>query len=388
MNDNLQDFLQPSIDSDTVLLPITFDYSGGRSDSGRVRRATAWIISGVSFVLCLLILFSKGNMGFLNKLLWVVGIAVGVSYLVRFLVLQEGKLRKVYYRHMDTDYQLSTGDFWGIYDIEDLGDGLRAAHYRSGRIGIFFSLEKDVIVGLDREAEFAHYEAISDAYNEAARQRATLIHIDYMTHVGKDPRLNELYAFAGKSNNPDMRSVLNSVYANLEEKLVDEISTFDSYIVLVSSTESQYANIAKDVLSHLLKGNFVGYNPLNDDDLRILVTELFNLERFSLVDAMQDALTSSTYSVAVPISITKGNGEVQKLNKTVEEKRIEAENQRKYKEFVRQEEERRKREARKAKKEERKANKKGKQAVPDATIGSDAPTGNESVKPEDIIIDL
>lgn len=349
-DNQLQDVMQPSPDSDTVSLPITFDYTVGRSESGRTRRVIAWMVSIVFFLIGLLILF-RGSQNFFVKILIVVALYTVVTYSVRFLLLQEGKLRKQYYEQLDNDYKISTEDIWGIYEID--GDEIRVAHYRNGRLGIFFALEKDVIVGLDAESEFKHYEAVSNALNEVAKNRAQIIHIDYMTHVGRDPRMAKLYEQASKSPNPDMRAVLNGIYSHLDDSMRDEISTYDAYVILIPSTEVQYNQIARKVIERFMEGNYLGYTMLSDEQIRDLTVELFNLHSFSVVDAERNALISSTYRVAVPISVEK-DGVVTKLNKTVKEKRDEEIQQRKLKELVEHEARNRKQAEREARRNQKK----------------------------------
>ena len=349
-DNQLQDVMQPSPNSDTVSLPITFDYTVGRSESGRTRKVIAWMVSIIFFIIGLLILF-RGSQNFFVRLLIVASLYTVVTYSVRFLLLQEGKLRKQYYEQLDNDYKILTEDIWGIYEID--GDEIRVAHYRNGRLGIFFALEKDVIVGLDAESEFKHYEAVSDAYNEVAKNRAQIIHIDYMTHVGRDPRMAKLYEQASKSPNPDMRAVLNGIYSHLDDTMRDEISTYDAYVILIPSTEVQYNQIARKVIERFMEGNYLGYTMLSDEQIRDLTVELFNLHSFSVVDAERNALISSTYRVAVPISIEK-DGVVTKLNKTVKEKHEEEIQQRKLKELVEREARNRKQAEREARKNQKK----------------------------------
>ena len=346
----LQDVMQPSPDSDTVSLPITFDYTVGRSESGRTRKVIAWLVSIIFFIIGLLILF-RGSQNFFVRLVIVATLYTVVTYSVRFLLLQEGKLRKQYYEQLDNDYKISTEDIWGIYEIG--GDEIRVAHYRNGRLGIFFALEKDVIVGLDAESEFKHYEAISNAYNEVAKNRAQIIHIDYMTHVGRDPRMAKLYEQASKSPNPDMRAVLNGIYSHLDDSMRDEISTYDAYVILIPSTEVQYNQIARKVIERFMEGNYLGYTMLSDEQIRDLTVELFNLHSFSVVDAERNALISSTYRVAVPISVEK-DGVVTKLNKTVKERREEEIQQRKLRELVEREARNRKQAEREARRNQKK----------------------------------
>lgn len=349
--ESLRDFIQPQLGDDTVRLPVTFDYNGGRSESNKTRRVLSWMFGVIGFLLGIIILFSKGNRSFLSKILIVTVLYVSLFYGIRFLLLREGRLRKQYYEQLDNDYKLSTEDIWGIYDID--GEDLKIAHYRNGKIGIAFGLEKDVIVGLDSNAEFGHYESIADAYNESAKHRVSLYHIDYMAHVGKDKRINTLYAQAGKATNPDMRAVLNGMYAHLEDDMVNEISTFDIYFLIMPATETQAVAIAQRIIKKFLEGNYVGYYSLDEEGLRSITSELFNLNTFSVVDAQRSSLVSSTSSIVVPITLETG-GVVHKLNKTVAERKQEAEEQRKLQELVKRERKRRQQELKQHKKKNKK----------------------------------
>jgi len=157
---HLQDVMQPKPENDTVSLPITFDYTVGRSESGRTRKVISWMGGIIFFILGLLILF-RGSQNFFIKFLIVATMYSVVALIIRFILLQEGKLRAQYYEQIDKDYKISTEDIWGIYEID--GDEIKVAHYRNGKLGIFFSLEKDVIVGLDLDSEF---KAVNDLLNK------------------------------------------------------------------------------------------------------------------------------------------------------------------------------------------------------------------------------
>ena len=61
--DDLNDVMQPQPNRDTVSLPITFDYNGGRSESSRTRKVLAWMFGVIFFLIGLGILF-RGTQGF------------------------------------------------------------------------------------------------------------------------------------------------------------------------------------------------------------------------------------------------------------------------------------------------------------------------------------
>ncbi len=349
--DKLQDTIRPRLNDDTVTIPVSFNNPGGRSETNKTRKVLSWILGVVSILLSLLVLFGKGNTGFFARLIIIAIILTVSSLTIRFLLLREYKLRKEYYTQLENDYKLSTQDIWGIYDIE--GEDLKFAHYRNGKIGMAFSLEKSVIVGTKDEQEFENFEAIADALKIAADNKATVIHVDYMSQVGKDSRFPLMYQTAAKTKNRKLRAAINSIYANLEEQLAEEISTYDVYFILVSSTNTQYREIGRKVIKAFLEANYEGYSSLDEEGLRKLTMELFNLESFSVVDAQRDALLSSTSSIAVPISITKG-GVTTKLNDTIEERRAKLEEKQRLEELVKREKKRRLQEQKKNKKKNNK----------------------------------
>lgn len=92
---------------------------------------------------------------------------------------------------------------------------------------------------------------------------------------------------------------------------------------------------------------------LDEEGLRSITSELFNLNTFSVVDAQRSSLVSSTSSIVVPITLETG-GVVHKLNKTVAERKQEAEEQRKLQELVKRERKRRQQELKQNKKKNKK----------------------------------
>lgn len=354
MEDKLQDttggfkdYMIPRLGDSYVNIPITFDYSGGRGENNYYRNIIAWILVALIVLGSLGILFGRSTWGLFQRSI-VLGIYFTVmSLILRFIVMREGRLRKEYYKHMDTDFQLSSNEIWGIFEIDDYG--MNVCHYRNGRIGVFFYLEKGVIVGLDPQAEYNNYEAIAEALRVAAEKKATVIHIDHMAYNGKDPRLQNIYRDIASVKNPELRALNMGITLNLEENLREEISSFDVYCVLMSSTESQYEEIVQSIIDAFLQGNYVGYSILGKEQLQKLTIDLFNLDNFSVIRAMKEALQESVAKVAVPIHVAK-DGVVTKLNKTLQEQKEYNEELRKAKVLLEKEQRRRSQELKKAKK--------------------------------------
>lgn len=356
---NIKDYLRPRVGDEEVLLPITFDYKGGRSESVKARRILAIVLGVSTFALDLFILF-LGKSSFLYKVFIITVISIIISFVIRYLVLREYKYRNLYYEQMDSDYKLDTKDIWGIYDITDEDSGIRIAHFRSGMIGAFIALEKYVVVGMTNEDEFQHFEAISDAFKSAAQNKAIPIHIDYMSHDGKDSRIQKMYEDLAECKNPELKHLMNRVCANLEELVSYETTTFDVYVLLMNSYNPNYRGAILEFTDLLRQANYTGFNYLSDKEMRDITKDLFNLKDFSVVEAEKEALSYSIKSMLSPISLTNSSGTVI-LGKTIAQKRAERQEKARQEQLIRQEKTRRK-----EKDKRKKAKKRGKQ-VPTVT---------------------
>ena len=332
--------MRPGLGATSLSLPVTFDYSGGRRDSRRTRIAWAVIVGIIGAIIGVGIIFSRDGF-FLVNLLVGLFFLVGVSLVLRFGFLREAGIRRRYIELIDRDYQNSSSDIWGIYDVS--GQYPYYCRFRNGKSGLFVRLNKDVILGKYSESEYEHYEAIGDALNLAGASRVQICHVDYMDNVGTDERLEE--SFVGLSNvaNPDVKEVLTDIFTYLQDQMMLRVTTFDVYLFLWKGSDISAWNTIQRILSCFLEANYRSYHVLDSTDLRDLAKTLFNLHDFSVVEATSHAFVTEDYSGVVPISLILPDGSEKILNKTLEQKKEER--QRRL-----QEQERKKQEAKKGKK--------------------------------------
>ena len=313
--------MRPCMGDDYITLPITFDYHGGRKDNQRSKRTWAGIVSVVGIIVIIGILSSKES-SFIANLFLASVLFLALFFGVRYIFLDERRVRSNYKVIIDRDLQLDDSVIWGIYSVEDSYPYI--CRFRNGKSGLFIALNKDVILGKYNESEFEHYEAIGDAYNLAGASRVQIIHIDYMDNVGTDERLEESFSSLGEVSNPDLKNLLTEVFSFQQEQMMQNVTTFDVYAFLWTGSDISAWNTIQRILACFMDANYRSYHVLNALDLRELTKVVMNLEEFSVVKASSGAFETSVSSNITPILLVDSDGNETKLGKTREELQAEA----------------------------------------------------------------
>ena len=313
--------MRPKKGASKIYLPITFDYSVGRSETNKTKIVWSIILGILGLILGVGTLFAKDGNLIVNLVLGF-GIMFGTSLIIRFPILGEHKIRNEMLEAKERDYKKTYESMWGIFSIDDVYPYY--AHMRNGRTALFVRFDKDVILGKVKDSKHEHYEAISDAYNLAGSMGVGMCHIDYMDVIGNDERLDACFQSLPNIKNPDMRDLVTDIYTNLQEKMNEKVTTYDVYVFTFRSSESSFWYQIRKVFACMLDANYVSYKVLNSNDLRSLFISLSNLHDFSVIEAMSQAFNTEKYNGVIPIKVATDGDEVI-INKTIEEKKEEAE---------------------------------------------------------------
>ena len=309
--------MRPKLGDTHITLPITFDYSGGRSDRLKSVKLWAIIISIVGVIVAIGMLAS--DRAFYVKVPIAAVIIYAVIFIIRFPMLRETEKKEEYKSLISSDYVVDYKELWGIYKVEDIHPYI--CRFRNGKSGIYIRLNKDIILGKYADAEFNHYEAIADAYNLAGAGKVQMVHIDYMDNVGTDERLEESFISLGDVSNPDLKDLLTDIFSFQQQNILRRVTTFDVYAFIWSGNDTTAWNTINRILNCFLDANYRSYQILNEKGIRDLVKTCFNLVDFSVVEASAHAFADDASSIKlVPISLTEPDGTVTVYNKTTEEK--------------------------------------------------------------------
>lgn len=317
MEDNI---MRPTIGSSQLAIPVTFDYSGGRREKNKSRRLWSIVVMILGLIFGIGLIFNKKGF-FLTNAIFGLGAIWGAILIIRFVILKEKLISKIYSDLKKSDYKKKFDEIWGIYSIDDVYPYY--CRFRNGRSGVYVKLNKDVILGKYSDSEFAHYEAISDAYNIVGSESISMCHIDYMDVVGSDSRLEESFISLSEVSNTDVKDVLTDYYSYLQAQMDERLTTQDVYLFTWRGSDINAWKSLQDILSCLMDANFVNYHIMDSGDIRDLTKRLFNLKDFSVFGATSSLLSSLSHALIRPIKITSSDGKVKVLGKTMEEKKAE-----------------------------------------------------------------
>lgn len=313
--------MQPQPEDTSINIPVTFDYRGGRNENKKNKIILTIVIFVVGIILLVGIL-SNGEMELWKKLIFSVGVFYIGLLLLRFVVFKELYYSDIYENLKAMNFILPVSTIWKIFDIDYVYPYI--CYFKNGTKGIFVRMEKGTVTGKGENAQYNHYEAISNAYNKAHSLNMDIRHIDYMDNVGNDSRLQAMYDNLKDVENPDMEDMMIDIYSNLQEEMSLNYASFDTYLFLTRDKVENFVYNMQTVCNTMIGGNFITYRVLNRGDLRSVCMALFNFHDFSVTDACEDIIKGESHSGIIPIRIIRPDG-VEKLNKTQEEKRIEAE---------------------------------------------------------------
>lgn len=314
--------MKPEPDDYSIKIPMTFDYKGGRNENKRNKILLTVIVVVIALILFIGVLTNENNPLYKRFLIDIVILLVVTTFL-RFFVFKELVYSDIYEGLKEVNFMPDSSCFWKIYDINY--EYPYICHYTNGLKGVFVRMEKDVIVGKSETVMYDHFEGISDAYNMASSMNISMFHIDYMDNVGNDPRLKNMYDDLKDVSNPDMQDILLDIYQNLEEEMSRDYSSFDIYVFFTKDKLENFIYNVQSICGIMLGGNYLSYKVLDVNNIRQFCMALFNLTDFSVIHASELLLKNSSHSGIVPIRIEHADGTVEKLNKTMEEKRIENE---------------------------------------------------------------
>lgn len=307
----------PTRDDTTIHIPVTFDYQPGRSSNTKSKVWTT-VISILIVIVTGVICFSSETLLLWQKIAYFVLVGYIALLVIRFIVFKETHYSKMYENLVQSDYRLDTTDFWQIFDISH--EYPYICYFKNGKQGIFVRMEKDALTGKASDAVYDHYEAISDAYNQAHSLNMDIVHIDYMDNIGNDARLGKMYADLEDVSNPDMQDMLIDIYDHLEKEMANCYTSYDIYLFLTRDKVENLIYNVQTVANLMLGGNFITYRVLSKAEISGVCTALFNFHDFSINEACEKLVRGSTISGIVPIRVEHFDGTIEEINKTQEEK--------------------------------------------------------------------
>ena len=187
--DENEDLMIPQEFDSNLQIPYTLERQVGMSESVERKALFSAIVIFIGVFLDILIL-TRGSWGIGNRILKFVMVTALAVVVVRKFIINEKQYRNSIEVLEENDYAFSSKNYWNIIKISDTYPYVHT--FKDGRIGMFIRMERGVDVGDSITNEFKHHEAISDMLNELSRTKLKMIHIDIMSDLGDDPRIEKL----------------------------------------------------------------------------------------------------------------------------------------------------------------------------------------------------
>lgn len=313
--------MRPRPNSRSIRIPISWDIKKQDKKNWVMTISLAVIIAIVLLLFSIGTIFSDRTI--LGKMLIIFVPFAIYLYSYRFGVFKEAWVRNQYEDQKERDYEIDISKWWQIYHISP--NPPFVCHFYNGNKGIFLKLKKDVIQGKEVSVEYDHYEAVADVENYIANQKLNFAYIDYMDNVGNDERMEKLMTNTKIGGNRVLENMLLSIYSNLELRMQQEFSSFDVVLIYQKTNEDDLVSKINNIAEGYKEANYKTVLPMNQEEIRVLAKELFNLDNFSVVNATRGAVGSSKVEIIRPIQVVHGNGVVEKINDTFQEEKAKRE---------------------------------------------------------------
>lgn len=306
--------MRPKEKSEYVDIPVAID--GGNAGIAQKKGKVFWtfILFGAwIFTSLIALLLGSGT----AKILYPLISFFAFVWIVRFVVLQEVYYRKKREEIERNSYVYDYDVFWNIVEVSDSYPYI--AQFANGRKGIFVAMDKDVIIGKGDLNDFDHYEAISQAYKQMVARGMECMHLDYMDTVGKDPRLDSLFAEAEGIENPDLKKVIMAKYEYLERLMSSSYSSYDVYCFYSYNRDDAFWKDVQPLLLQFMQANYLNARILDRDKIGSLVQALYGVEGFSVAKACDLLLSRTNNANFLKLIWTEVDGERTVHNRTQEE---------------------------------------------------------------------
>lgn len=309
----------PQPEQSNVKIPITIGYQGGRGIKYKNRWIWAIVMLVVIVAMTIGMLFQT-EQPFIQRIIVAFLFFSITTIALRFGYLKEGKIRNRMVRGIESNYTISTSNFWGITRIDE--EEPYICTFPNNKQGIYIKMERGVFKGDLQSAKHRHREAIGSFYkmvgDKAFGQTVlTVTHIDLMDYVGTDKRIDRAKESVSYTDNKDVRREVQGIYDDIKARASHMMFTTDIFVFQWTGNQKLYMDIIKEGLGRMMQGGgYVGYSYMDVNDLQSMYKTLFNVNDFSVKKAIRESVQPVGASDLRPILVRYPNGGIQKENYT------------------------------------------------------------------------
>lgn len=230
--------------------------------------------------------------------------AIVTMFLTRYVIFEEKAYYKMY-KELKESNIVTPAAFWTVASIKDTENG-GLITYTNATIGLVVQLDRDTITGKEDEFKEVHYDAISDFYKKIVTMGYSFVQLNLMEQAGKDTRLAELDKLLTKSDNPNIRRLMELQVGYI--KSITQKTLYESdYFLILANNIHRVDNMFDDVIEAMfciLEGSYVGYRILGSKELNELIKEEYGVKYFNSTEASLFMYKNVSASQQVPFKVT------------------------------------------------------------------------------------
>lgn len=303
----------PDRGDDNVTIPMSFDVKTKRDNLSIRKMILGLLITIAGFILMIVLFFIMEDSKFIPLL-----VGFGTFLSVRLFFLHELTYKKKQKDLIDHDYKYPTKTFWGIYSINEYYPFI--CKMSNEALCIFVAFDKDVIVGRSDDADYDHFEAITNAYATMANKGIYCVHIDYADVVGKDDRMDSLFDNLIETENKDIKNETIRLYDYVQSYMYRSYADYDVYAFFYYGSEEAFWDDLQPVLDAFSEANYVRNRILTREEIGDLCITLMNLNDFSTARATESVFLSNVRGGnSIKVIWTEKDGVRKVVNRTREE---------------------------------------------------------------------
>ena len=203
-----------------------------------------------------------------------------IQFIVRYYILEENYFYRMYNlmkKHRITDSDI----FWNIASIKDTQEGAIAI-YSDMRVGIIVKIERDTIVGRNKDFKETHFDSISEFYKALNNKGLKFVQMNIMEQAGNDPRIAKLEELIIKPENKNI-SMLMEMQIGYIKSIARKTLYESDYFLIYSEQASKADTIIDDSIDcvyYLLDGAYIGYRVLTLREILELQKNLYGVKYF------------------------------------------------------------------------------------------------------------
>ena len=311
--------VKPQLGKLTVTNLVNFAEAEGAygvASSGILRVGKSALFFGIYIVVCLLLSFIVKNW-FVSLCLWVLFFPLPFR-LISLFVFDERRVRKEFKLREELKSKTDTSlysTFFGIYDIDN---HFPYVSYRlDGSLGIFLRCVRKTQVGNIQEKAFNHSQGLADFYNRCAQLGVKPELIDIQASNSYDERFDDLYNHLNEVSSPTMQKILASMYHHWEDNTSNSQLTYEYFLIRGVGDSSVFWDKVTNLISALMGASYKRIQVLNQDQIAILIGDLYGLEDFPITDAMDQAVKKSDASSLRLLWVGDAQGRKKQVNRSI-----------------------------------------------------------------------